>query len=303
MSRIDEALRRVSRAGEPSRPEDGVTLEDYPLEERVPEEGVSHAAQAPQQEPRSALSSHSAPPDEDQAIEPTNLRLNQKLVSGEGRDATSLEQYRSLAASLHEAQVQRGLKTVVVTSAVPNEGKTITAVNLALTFSESYSRRVLLIDADMRKPSVHEVIGIPNRKGLAEALRSDRAHLEGLRVSPLLHVLPSGRVDNSPLAGLSSERMRALLEEAASRYDWVILDTPPLALVSDAQLLARLTQAVVFVIRAGTTPFSVVNKALDELGRDHVVGIVLNGVDAEAIPATGYYGDYYGESHERSLIP
>jgi capsular exopolysaccharide synthesis family protein len=152
---------------------------------------------------------------------------------------------------------------------------------------------VLLIDADLRRPSVHQVLGIPNDKGLSDVLRSDRIEPPTVQVSPLLTVLPSGRPEQNPLAGLSSERMRAFLEDCASRYDWIIIDTPPMAMLSDAQILTRLTQAAIFVIRAGATPFQAVNKAIEELGREFVVGTVLNGVEDDAISATDYYGDYF----------
>jgi capsular exopolysaccharide synthesis family protein len=217
----------------------------------------------------------------------------EKLVVGANRDSVALEQYRRLAATLHEAQVGKGLKTVVVTSAVPKEGKTLTAANLALTLSESYGRRVLLVDADLRRPQVHQLLGIGHERGLAEVLRGDKFESSMVRVSPLLTVLPAGRPDPNPQAGLSSDRMRQFVDDCALRFDWVILDTPPLALQSDAQLLARLTQAVVFVIRAGSTPFEVVNRAVAELGRECIVGTVLNGVDEAALPERAYYGEYY----------
>jgi capsular exopolysaccharide synthesis family protein len=204
----------------------------------------------------------------------------------------SLEQYRRLAAALHEAQIEKGLKAVVVTSAVPKEGKTLTAVNLALTFTESYGRRVLLVDADLRNPSVQTILSIQSERGLSDVLRGDGMDVPVVQISSLLAVLPSGRSDTSPLAGLSSERMRLFLQESAARYDWVIIDTPPLGLVSDAQLLTRLTQAAVFVIRAGSTPYEVIERALTELGPQFVVGTVLNSVDRAAIPVRDYYGDY-----------
>jgi capsular exopolysaccharide synthesis family protein len=204
------------------------------------------------------------------------------------------EQYRRLAASLHEAQVERGLKTLVVTSALPREGKTLTAINLALTLSESYGRRVLLIDADLRRPSVHDVLGIANTQGLSEVLHVDQALLPTVAIAETFDVLTSGKPDQEPLAGLSSQRMRRLLEYVSSQYDWVILDTPPIALLSDAQLVAGLTQAVIFVIRAGSTPFPIINRALDALGREIVIGTVLNGVEQH--PGNAEYGDYYPQT-------
>jgi len=101
----------------------------------------------------------------------------------------SLEQYRRLATVLHEEHVKRQLKTVMITSALPQEGKTLTIVNLALTLSESYARRVLVIDADLRLPGVHTVLDIPNDRGLSDALRAGQQELSIVEVSPRLSVL------------------------------------------------------------------------------------------------------------------
>jgi capsular exopolysaccharide synthesis family protein len=204
-----------------------------------------------------------------------------------------MEQYRRLAAALLEAQSDSGLKVVMVTSAVPQEGKTLTVVNLALTLTESYGRSVLLIDTDLRRPSIHEVLGLPNEKGVSDVLRSDSLDSSMVHVSSRLSVLTSGRVEHNPLAELSSDRMRRVIEDASARFDWVLLDTPPVGVLSDAQLVGRLAQAAVFVIRAGSTGFPVISKAIDQLGRDRIIGTVLNGVDEQQIGGAGYYNDYH----------
>ena len=219
---------------------------------------------------------------------------SEKLVIGPERNRESTEQYRRLAATLHDAHTEKGLKSVMVTSAVPKEGKTLTVVNLALTLSESYGKRVILIDADLRRPSVHEVLGLANEKGLTDVLRSERLEPPIVQLSANLSVLPSGHPDHNPLAGLSSDRMLRLLETLTTQYDWVLLDTPPVGLLSDAQVLGRLAQAAIFVIRAGATPFEVIDRAIAELGRDCIIGTVLNGVEQESLAARGYYGEYYG---------
>lgn len=216
-----------------------------------------------------------------------------KLVLGDA-PPLAVEQYRRLAATLHELRETHGTKTLMVTSALPGEGKTLTVVNLALTLSESYRFRVLLVDADLRRPSVHEMFGLRNRKGLAEGLRSDTGELSLVTITPHLSVLPGGRPDSNPMAGLTSDRMRRLLEEAASAFDWVLLDAPPVGIMPDAHLLARVTEGVIFVIAAGSTPFPLVDRAINEIGRESIVGTVLNRIDEVNIPATGYYGDYYG---------
>jgi len=302
MSRIDEALKRASHgplAGRISskgtdsavRLADEFTLSDYPVETRsVNVRGDAVSLQPEPSQParvqvRASASSlpQSTPLSHDQSA---------KLVVGADNSGIFLEQYRRLAATLHEAQLEKGLKTVMVTSALPREGKTLTVINLALTLSESYARRVLLIDADLRRPSVHEVLGIPNTKGLSELLRSDRPELSTVSVSPRLAVLPAGSTNENPLAGLASARMRAFVDDVATRFDWVLLDAPPVGLLPDAQLIGRMAQAVVLVIRAGVTPYPVVDRAITELGRDCIIGTVLNGVEESSLPSNDYYGHY-----------
>jgi protein-tyrosine kinase len=214
-----------------------------------------------------------------------------RLVSG-GLDAVSLEQYRRLAAALHEAQAEGGLKTVMLTSAVPHEGKTLTAINLALTLSEAYERRVLLIDADLRAPSVHSVLSVTNRRGLAEALADERLELPVVEVSARLSVLTAGRPGRTPLAGLSSPRMGVVLEECGRRFDWVLIDTPPVGVLPDAQLLARLVGAVIVVIGAGKTPAATVERTIAELGPECIIGTVLNRVERHQIAEADYYDHY-----------
>src|SRR5206468_5955501 len=106
---------------------------------------------------------------------------------------------------------------------------------------------VLLIDADFRRPCIHELFGLMNVAGLADALRSSDGQIEPVPVSPTLSVLPAGQPDGSPIAALSSDRMRMVVAEAAKQFDWVLLDTPPVGLLSDAHLVARVTDGVLFV--------------------------------------------------------
>ncbi len=214
-----------------------------------------------------------------------------RLITG-SPSGVSVEQYRKLAAVLHEEQVRSQLKTVIVTSALPREGKTLTAVNLALTLSESYARRVLIIDADLRGPSLHTALNIPNDHGLSEALKGDQP-LSFVQVSSALHVLPAGTPGPTPLAGLTSDRMAEILEQCASRFDWVLIDTPPVGVLPDAQVLARLAGAVLFVIGAGSTPAAAVERAIAELGGpDAIFGVVLNRIDEWRIPSASYYRHY-----------
>jgi capsular exopolysaccharide synthesis family protein len=207
-------------------------------------------------------------------------------------NTVSLEQYRRLAAVLHDVQVEKHLKTVMITSAVPQEGKTLTLMNLALTLSESYARRVLMIDADLRCPSLHAILGIPNGRGLSEALRESRHELPIIEVSERLSILTAGHTGPTPLAGLSSTRMGEVIEECAARFDWVLIDTSPVGVLPDASIFGRLVGGVIFVIRAGSTPARVVERAIAEIGSDAIIGTVLNQVEDRRIPAAGYYSQY-----------
>jgi len=301
MSRIDEALKRASqgplvgripakRTDSPVRLGDEFALGDYPLESRNGNARTDSVAVQPEAplSPRVQAAAVSSRISADISQKP-------KLVVGPDTNTPFIEQYRRLAAVLHEAQLEKGLKTVMVTSAVPREGKTLTVINLALTLSESYARRVLLIDADLRKPSIHEVLGTSNDRGLSDVLRSDRLEPNIIVVSPKLSVIPAGSVRDNPLAGLASARMRALVDDFATRFDWVLLDAPPVGLLPDAQVLGRVAQASVFVIRAGVTPYPIVDRAITELGRDCIIGTVLNGVDENSLLTPHYYGQYQQE--------
>lgn len=223
--------------------------------------------------------------------------ISARLVTGEV-GSVSLEQYRRLAAVLHEEQMHSKLKSVMVTSALPGEGKTLTITNLALTLSGSYGRRVLLIDADLRAPALHRLLKIRNNRGLGEALREAGRDLPIVAVSDRLDVLTAGRPGPSPLADLTSDRMAEVIREGAERYDWLLLDTPPVGLLPDAQVLARLVGAVVFVIAAGSTPSAAVERAVSEIGTESIIGTVLNRVDDRAIPEANYYDEYYGDQSD-----
>jgi capsular exopolysaccharide synthesis family protein len=215
-----------------------------------------------------------------------------KLVVMPSVPHAAVEQYRRLAASLHHTKLQKDTKVVMLTSASPGEGKTLTSVNLALTLSQSYRRNVLLIDADLRRPNVHQLFQLPNVLGLSDGLKSDTEEkLSLIQVSEYLTVLPAGRPDNDPMSGLTSDRMRRIVDQAAARYDWVLIDTPPVGFLSDANLLVAMVDVAIFVVRAGKSPYRLIQRALDAVGRERILGVVLNAV-AENVDVAGY--NYYG---------
>ena len=294
MSRIEEALKRVSNfEGASNRAEPFAAGDDDSSLDRYPRErhGLRPARDAASKEVAPVLAQASRAgirtPEFDAGVDV-------KIV-GAGMDAVSLEQYRRLAAVLIETRSQRGIGSLMITSALPREGKTLTATNLALTLSESYARRILLIDADLRRPAVHEVFRLPNATGLSDGLRANHSQLAIVQVTRMLAVLPAGRPDANPMAGLSSERMKNLIVEAKSRFDWVIVDSPPIGILPDAQLVSQFMDAVLLVIGAGTTPYAAVQRAIAEVGADRLIGTILNRVAPNAVSVAEEYSRYYAD--------
>jgi len=290
MSRIDEALRRAAALSDRrensggATPSSNVSLDDYVVER----EGRSDRVESP-----STRSTETG-------VVGRLGRFAQRVLGVSNAPADAVEHYRRLAALMYEAQVERGIKTVLLTSAVPREGKTTTICNLAAALSESYRQRVLLIDADLRRPSVHELFGVPNVNGLSDALQTDVRNARIVPVSSRLSVLPAGRPSTDPVGGLSSGRMATILREAAGEHDWVFLDTPPVGLLPDAQHIVRMADAVLLVIAAGVTPYKLVQRAVAEVGAERILGTIMNRVDQESLPMTSYYSHYYGSAQGKS---
>jgi protein-tyrosine kinase len=329
MSRIEEALRRARAAGGPpgSRPTDpagapeqdpnesGETgeISDSPWDFGAPHDGP--VGPTPGGEalfgtaPRRGASTlpevrqrHSYSPL--QEAEPSNASpvfggfdptVEERTVISPSIPAVSVEQYRRLAATLHHMQEDRGTRRVMLSSAVTGEGKSLTATNLALTLAQSYRRKVLLIDADLRRPTLHRIFQVQNVNGLGEALKSPQdRRLSIVEISDRLSLLPAGRPNPDPMSALTSERMRRILHEASQRFDWVIIDTPPVALLTDANLLAAMVDAALVVVHATRTPHDMIQRAIEAIGRDKIIGVVLNQVDKPGFSgdAHAYYDAY-----------
>ncbi len=317
MSRIDEALKRARAAeGQPAAtaPAGGSAAPIPPAEVfQDAWSGQPPPAHAEEPAPRSkpplvavpkdVESPHPAgKPDGTMAVfHDFHPSVVEKIVATPTIRPAFAEQYRRLAGTLHHAQLERNVATVMITSALAGEGKTLTATNLALTFSESYRRSVLLIDADLRRPTLHETFRVPNVFGLGDALRAGHDQkLTLVEISPRLTLLTAGRPDPDPMSGLVSERMTQLLKEAAARFDWVIVDTPPVGLLPDANLMARMVDTTLFVVRAGQTPYQVIKKAVATIGRDRIIGVVLNAAD-ETLDGYSYQRYYdYGKKDRKA---
>jgi protein-tyrosine kinase len=227
-------------------------------------------------------------------LQHVDSNLATKTVVDDTMQPASREQYRRLAAGLHQAQRANGYKVVMVASALAGEGKSLTASNLALTLSESYRRNVLLVDGDLRRPSLHVVFQVPGAPGLSDGLiASEEPKLPLHRLSPRLTVLPAGRPTSDPIGALTSERMRRLIDEAREVFDWVIIDTPPIGLLTDASLMSSMADGVVLVVKAESTSYEMVNRAVELLGRDRLMGVVLNRATEMPHRSSYDYSKYY----------
>lgn len=297
MGRVDEAMRRAAEAVDAGRreapPEPRIVLAELKgtNQERFPSEAPDLPKKASWTGPGVATRTEAGDPG---ALAERMLpKLAKKVVVDNDIDPVSREQYRRLATKLHAVQASTGLKVIAVSSALASEGKSLTASNLALTMSEAYQRSVLLVDADLRRPSIGQIFGLSMGKGLSDAVMSPAsASLDLHRVTQHLSILLSGLTTVDPVAVLASQRMRQLIEEARTVFDWIVVDTPPIGLLSDANLVADLADGCLLVVKAETTPFDVVERAVTALGRERVLGVILNQASS-AGPDNKYHGYYY----------
>jgi polysaccharide biosynthesis transport protein len=207
---------------------------------------------------------------------------------------------RSLRTSLLLATTGRPPKYILFTSATPSEGKTTTASNLACILSQA-DARVLLLDADLRRPSIHHRFGLPGKVGLTTVLAGaatvDQV-IQRVPELPNLDILPCGPVPPFPTEMLSSDTMRTLLERLGEEYTYVVIDSPPILSVTDGIILSRFADAVVLVVRHGKSNRNVMRRTRDLLVRSGAptAGLVLNAVDLNSPDYYNYYG-YSGYSY------
>ncbi len=217
---------------------------------------------------------------------------DRRLIVHPEADPVYVEQHRRLGAALHHAQHKNGIRSVMVASAVGAEGKTLSATNLALMLSRSFKKRVLLVDGDLRKPSVHQLLQLDNGLGLSDILKRPGGHHTAQALSPTLSVITGGHPDPDPVSLLVSEAAGQFLRETRDRFDWVVVDTPPVVLFPDAELFASRLDTCVVVVNAATTASPVAAKAVAAIGASRILGVVLNRAEPTEIAAGYGYGQY-----------
>jgi protein-tyrosine kinase len=230
-----------------------------------------------------------------------HLDPNVNVFSNPNLSIHGAEQFRTLRSRLYQLRGSQTLKTLLVTSAVPGEGKTFVTANLAQAIVRQPDRKALIIDADLRCARLHLPFGAPTSPGLTDYLRGEVDEMAVIQNGQEgnLCFIAGGNEVTDPSELLSNGRLKKLIEKLAPMFDWVILDSPPCVPVADASILANMCDGVLLVVRAGSTPSEVAERARQELQGKNVVGVVLNAVDESSMQASAYYQAYgygYGES-------
>jgi capsular exopolysaccharide synthesis family protein len=220
------------------------------------------------------------------------LDLERNVFSDPAVPPAVREQFRTLRSRLYQIRDKQPLRSILVTSSLPGEGKTFVANNLAHVLARQQNCRVLLIDADLRRPDLHAGFGAPSSPGLTEYLKGEATELSVIQrgMPEYLCFIPGGTKADNPAELLANGRLKPLLQTIGPVFDWVIIDSPPTLPVSDALTLAELCDGVLTVIRAAQTGFDSAQKSCHQLREKNLLGVALNCADDAAA-----YGSYYGE--------
>lgn len=303
MGRIEDALKRATRSSDPvdpPRPAEGEKADApfvSPWHGGDPASDVTHS---PRLKPRARLlpgdhhprgpvrAEHSSPSlqlDSQLAMgwpQPFPIELTGKVVVMREMNPAAVSQYRRLAETVRQSTADRAVKSVLVTSAVAGEGKTLTAVNLALTLSQ-LKGRVLLIDANVRHPHIHSIFQVSAGSGLSGCLKaSAEVALPIIDVTPTLALLPAG-LSGFDASALGSDAMKRVLAEAGERFQWVVIDSPPVVAVPETGVLAELVDGAILVVHAERTSRDQVTQAAETIGRTRILGTVLNRAGRKAV--------------------
>lgn len=214
------------------------------------------------------------------------------LITLEQTKSPISEAYRTLRTNVQFTSVDSETKKIMITSSGPGEGKSSTAANLAVSIAQS-GKSIIVVDADMRKPTQHKLFGLDNGEGLSVALVQDQDYRKYIKKTdvPGLMVLTAGPIPPNPAELVGSKRMKRLIEELSLDYDMVLIDTPPIIAVTDAAILAQEVDGVILVLASGEVNKEFAQKAKEQLDKvgAKILGAVLNKVDMK----TGEYYYYY----------
>jgi capsular exopolysaccharide synthesis family protein len=232
-----------------------------------------------------------------------------------GDRGDSIEQFRGLRSKLYQFRNQAELKTILVSSGVPAEGKTFVTANLAISLARNKNNRVLLIDGDLRSPSLHAILGAPDMPGLTEYLAAtaepeeimQRNQISSLIEADLtgsisnLTFIPAGAGGDNSSELVANHRIEELIDVLSPHFDWILIDSPPVLAFADAVDLSRAADAILLVARGGSTPFDVAQRAQAAFSNSRILGFVLNAV--KDVPPNASYSYYYGKQEAEVRLP
>lgn len=227
------------------------------------------------------------------------------LITQTNPKSPMAEAFRTLRTNIQFANIDEEIESMVITSGQPSEGKSTVAINLALTIGQG-GKRVLLIDCDMRKPTIHKTFRISNLFGLTNILMGTKTLEEVLYSQEerlgSVYVLPSGSLPPNPAELLGSNRMKQFLQKAKEKFDMIVIDAPPVGLFTDGAILSTLVDGVIFVAAAGEADIETTQRAKERLDKvnANILGVVLNKVEMDSRAQSDY--DHYGQAsfHNKS---
>jgi capsular exopolysaccharide synthesis family protein len=226
--------------------------------------------------------------------ETVEVRPETRVVAHTDPRGPTADRLRLLRLRLNQAWDPAKLKRLLITSPLPHDGKSMIALNLAVTLAEEGKRRVLLVEGDLHRATVSKELGLAGRPGVAECLESDKDPLSLVRrIEPIgCCFLPAGTPRGNPSELLQRPALSTIMESLSPHFDWILLDSPPVAPLTDALSWKQRADATLLVVRAGRTPTNATEEALNLVGRKHVFAIILNGVEGLDQTYKKYYKAY-----------
>lgn len=289
MSRIFEALQKseVERSGNGAQPI-AMATELLIAAERQGDYGVE-ADHAPATEGGAGGQLSAMPEFPSMAI---SVPPNSRLVSYTDKESLAAEKFRFLGVRLRQQQLTRNLKRVLVTSTIPEEGKSMVTANLTMTLARKRQQRILLLEGDLRRPVLAARLGLPKLPGLSEWLVGERRPISNIYYlqQPGFWFMPAGIPPENPLELMQSGRLSEMMEHLTSWFDWIVIDTPPVLPLADTSVWTRLADGVLLVTREGTTEKRQLQRGLQALEQNKLLGVVLNS--STNTDHTNYYQRY-----------
>jgi protein-tyrosine kinase len=299
MSRIHEALKKAQEERAAQQSAHGINSQDASEAQSQTSYAPAALLEAPEAPVAETLTRQDGPV----TIEMLLARCPQRrwklnpdmlLFANADEDNTGKEVFRTLRTRLYQVRAVQPLRTVLVTSALPGEGKTFVTSNLAQSLVRQRERRTLIIDADLRLSSLHIPLGAESSPGLSDYLLGELDEFEVMQRGrdENLFLIPGGKSIANPTELLANGRFEQLIERMSPVFDWILIDSPPTIPVSDSSIIAKFSDGVLMVVRAGSTPYDLAQKACETFNDRPLLGAVLN----RAEPRAGY-GGYYNQGY------